>query len=106
MTIDIPYDDNDLIALDGIVQRMVERGASMAWITGLDGELLAICEAGEVGLSEPMTTARARLDEVVVGAMINSRMNLAVLSAALEDVDQVFALYRRPYGAADMADSR
>jgi len=95
MTWDIPYDDSDLLALDAIVQRVVGLGASLAWITGLDGGLLAICEAGEPGLSEPTTIARTRLPEVVVGAMVTSRVDLVAVAAVLEDVDRIFAPYRR-----------
>lgn len=91
---DIPYDDRDLIALDAIVRRLVALGASMAWVTTFDGELLAICEAGEPGLSEPTTIARTRLPEVVVGAMVTSRVDLDAVASALEDVDRVFARYR------------
>ncbi len=97
MSWDIPYDDNDLLALDAIVQRIVRLGASLAWITGPDGGLLAICEAGEPGLSEPTTIARTRLPEVVVGAMVTSRVDLDAVAAVLEDVDRIFAPYRLAY---------
>ena len=106
MSLDAPYDDNDLLALDAIVQRIVELGASMAWVTTLDGELLAVCEVGEPGLSEPTTTARARLPEVIVGAMITARADLDAMAAALEDVDRVFARYRQLHRQAPMHDAR
>ena len=97
MSWDIPYNDHDIIALDAIVQRIVALGASMAWVASHDGDLLAICEAGEPGLSEPTTIARTRLPEVVVGAMITSRTDLDAMAAVLEDVDRVFAPYRTAY---------
>ena len=94
MTTDIPYDDNDLIALDAIVRRIVANGATAAWVCGLDGDLLAICESGEPGLSEHTTVAEARLQEVVVGATVTSLTNLDAIAVLLEDVDAVFAQYR------------